>query len=589
MRERPTGRSDSLNNRITLKEAVDNICKLGYGGTKSEMAELINDSGILGDTIVEVSTMTKKGNFEEVVSFDTVVEAIHRVQENMGITGTTAQEAATTIEGSVASMKAAWSNWLVGLADENADLSGLTDNLIGSFETAASNVIPVVEQIGESLMQVFTDLTGVELTGLTDRFAETFDGISEIVSAAFEKIKLDQYVDNIIGVVESLTSGISEMFANIDLTGIANVFIDLQTVISEAWQGIIESIDFTNLGIAIGNAVTEISDGVSRILAAFRSDGIGGAVQEFFGIISDTFAEAGPKILEIGSSVLEGLGQVVSDIGGYIYNTMPGIMQELVDSIAGCFKAFGDYLQEFWAWMEPLVTFIKDTLVDGLTIAWELIQTIIENIIEAITGLFEAFEGYFAGAAAVLRGDLEAAAEAVKREWEGVLDFFGGIANGIMNAFSGIVDFFADIGANMFAGLKSGFENALEWVGDIGNSIKNGFKKAFDIHSPSKVFAEYGKFMAQGLEVGWNSKMDSIRRTMSDGLISYGRIAVNDSTMGKMSTAAINNAIGLASGSGGNGQPAVVNLVVDGRTLAQVLFDPLRGVAKQKGVPAGAW
>ncbi len=650
---------------------IDNL-KLGYGGTKAELERLIADAATYTDVQREMGVTVDAAS----MSFDNIVNAIAVVQANLGIAGATAQEAATTIEGSVNSMKAAWSNWLVGLADESADLSGLTGNLIGSFETVVQNVQPVLGRIRDSILQVFSDLTGIDLSpvaaafdglqtvlsdvgtafaeggaagaleeiteklenltgldlsgvsgalsgiaegfsnlvsafsesgisgvvdevvgaleeltgfdvsGVVDRIAGAFAGIGDAIMSNLESIDFGQYVENILGVVEPLASGIVDMFSQIDFSAVANAFIDLQTAASEAWQGIVEAIDFEAVGAAINGAVQTISGAVSSIIAAFQSDGVGGAVQTFFGIIADTFAAAGPKILEIGKSVLDGIVQTVEEIGKYIYNAMPEVMQELVDAIMGFFAAFGDYLTEFWDWMQPLVTFFKETLVDGITVAWELMQKIIVNIIEALTGLFEMFEGFFAGAAAMLRGDLEEAAAAVKTAWEGVVDFFGGVANGIMNAFGGIAEHFANIGANMFEGLKSGFENALDWIGNVGNSIKSGFKNIFDINSPSRVFAEYGKFMAQGLEVGWDGEMDSIRRTMTDGLVMQGRVDFSNSAIGRASAATVNGMFASAGGSSGGTQ--TINLVVDGRTLAQVVFDPLNGIIRQKGVTLGA-
>lgn len=625
---------------------LDNL-KLGYGGTKSEMARLINDTGILGDTIVEVSTMTKQGNFEEVVSFDTVVEAIHAVQENMGITGTTAQEAAYTIEGSVASMKAAWSNWLVGLGDENADLSGLTDSLVGSFTTVVDNVLPVVGRIGESLGQVFTDLTGIDLTPVTETFeglktsltdistafaeggataafetltgklseltgldlsgvTEAFTGIGEAIStigAGFAEGGLEGGFDALVGQIEQLTG--------LDLSGVSEAFSKL----SEAFAGIKESFEtggisggITDLAAAFtdltGIDITTLVDNFLAMAQAFS--GIGEAVAEggvigaldmlarvfadltgidLTGII-DALANAIPMLLTTGENVLGALEQVVQSIWEYITTAIPGLVQELVSAISGFFEAFAGYLQEFWKWMEPLVTFLKETFLDGIMVAWEQIQILIEMIIGAISGVLQMFEGFFDGVTAALQGDFEAAAEAVKTAWDGVLVFFGSVADGIKGLFDGIVGYFAEIGANMFAGLKSGFENVAEWASDVGNSIKGAFKKVFDINSPSRVFAEYGKFMAQGLEVGWNSEMDSIQRTMSDGLLMHGKVDFADSAIGKASAATVNGMFAASGGSSGGGH--TINLVVDGRILAQVVFDPLNGIIKQKGVTLGA-
>lgn len=114
---------------------LDNL-KLGYGGTASEMARLINDSGVLGDT-VEVTADTVND-----VSFDKIIEAIHVIQDNMDITGTTAKEVSTTIQGSIGMMKSAWTNFLTGMADPDQDFDALLGNLVDSVVTVADNLIP---------------------------------------------------------------------------------------------------------------------------------------------------------------------------------------------------------------------------------------------------------------------------------------------------------------------------------------------------------------------------------------------------------------------------------------------------------------
>ena len=138
---------------------LDNL-KLGYGGTASEMARLINDSGVLGDT------MTVTAETVNQVSFDKIVEAIHVVQTEMGITGTTAAEASSTISGSIATMKAAWTNLTVGLAGDSSKLSGLIDNFVSSAKTVASNIIPVFTKVLAGIGQLVTELAPVITTAL---------------------------------------------------------------------------------------------------------------------------------------------------------------------------------------------------------------------------------------------------------------------------------------------------------------------------------------------------------------------------------------------------------------------------------------
>src|SRR5699024_9758924 len=120
-------------------EMLDSL-NLGFAGTKAGLQEMLQAAE---------EYAAKNGQVRDfsVDSYADIVEAIHLVQQEMGITGTTAQEASSTIEGSVNSAKAAWENLVTGIADENADLGQLTDAFLSSAATAADNILPRVEQI----------------------------------------------------------------------------------------------------------------------------------------------------------------------------------------------------------------------------------------------------------------------------------------------------------------------------------------------------------------------------------------------------------------------------------------------------------
>lgn len=138
------------------------------------MIRLINDSGVLGEKISSLDN----------VSFATMIEAIHAVQNNLGITGTTAKEAATTIEGSVNSMKGAWENWLVGLASPDADLGALTENLVQS-------VVTVIQNVGPTIGRILGNLGNLILDGLSNLFPDVAGWISgpiEGVKSAFSTL-----------------------------------------------------------------------------------------------------------------------------------------------------------------------------------------------------------------------------------------------------------------------------------------------------------------------------------------------------------------------------------------------------------------
>lgn len=134
---------------------LDNL-KLGYGGTKTEMERLIKDASRMKDVQKKLGVTVDESS----LSFANIVNAISVVQSSMGIMGATAEEASTTIEGSVNAMKSAWKNLLVGIADDNADFKTLVNNFVDSAITAGDNLIPRLETVLDGLGTLIT--TGSE-------------------------------------------------------------------------------------------------------------------------------------------------------------------------------------------------------------------------------------------------------------------------------------------------------------------------------------------------------------------------------------------------------------------------------------------
>lgn len=154
---------------------LDNL-KLGYGGTKEEMERLLADAEKLSGQKFDIS------------SYADIVDAIHVVQTEMGITGTTAEEASSTIQGSLSATKSAWQNLLTGFADEGADLGLLIQNLVGSVKTVAKNLVPRIAQI---------------LSGISDALAQ----IMPVISAELPSI-LEQLLPGLIDGALALTIGL---------------------------------------------------------------------------------------------------------------------------------------------------------------------------------------------------------------------------------------------------------------------------------------------------------------------------------------------------------------------------------------------
>lgn len=185
---------------------LDNL-KLGYGGTKEEMERLLADAEKIKAANGEMASYS-------VDSFADIVEAIHVVQENMGIAGTTAEEASTTIQGSINMMKGAWQNLLTGLADTNADVEDLMEKLVDSVETAFDNLKPVIEETLNNLPKLVTNLGTKIIKAIPSVFAETMPVILDSVSTLIQEIvntvskNADTIADTIIDIGKTLANTI---------------------------------------------------------------------------------------------------------------------------------------------------------------------------------------------------------------------------------------------------------------------------------------------------------------------------------------------------------------------------------------------
>ena len=312
---------------------LDNL-KLGYGGTKEEMQRLIDDANALN---------AAQGNYTNytIDSYADIVDAIHTVQTEMGITGTTQLEAATTIQGSISSMKAAYENFVTGLGDENADIAELATNLIDSAVTVAENILPVIERILENIGVVVQE-KGPEM-------------IEKFVSYAVEK--LPQVIELGMKMVLAIVSGLANNFPQIVqsvldmLATIVETFVsslpDIVNVGKQIVKGLWEGIKA--MGSWIKEKVTGffggIVDGVkgvlgihspSRVFAGIGENmalGLGdGWDDEYgnikrgitsgldFGTASVGFADSGIGISS--AAIVNGLGEGKQSGGSFTFNLM---------------------------------------------------------------------------------------------------------------------------------------------------------------------------------------------------------------------------------------------------------------------------
>ncbi len=255
---------------------LDNL-KLGYGGTNEEMQRLLDDANALN---------AAQGNYTNytISSYADIVDAIHTVQTEMGITGTTQLEASTTIQGSIASMKAAYDNFITGLGDENADMAELITNLLGSTVTVAGNLLPVVERILENIGVVVQE-KGPEM-------------IEKFVGYAIEK--LPQVIELGMKMVMAIVSGLAE-----NLPQIVRSVLDMMATIVKTFVSSLP--DIVNVGKQIVKGLWEgikaMGGWIKEKVGSFFS-GIVSGVKSKLGIHSPSRVFAG-----IGENMALGLGE----------------------------------------------------------------------------------------------------------------------------------------------------------------------------------------------------------------------------------------------------------------------------------------
>ena len=284
---------------------LDNL-KLGYGGTQGEMARLINDTGVLGKN-TKVTAETVKD-----VPFDKIIEAIHKVQENLGITGTTSKEAADTISGSFSALKASWSNMLTGLIRGGDEFDRCIENLVESAKTFGKNVMPAITKALEGFGELIEELAPIvekELPGIIDSL------LPPLIRAAASLIRgliaalpdiVGALVDELPNVLQQVWAGIKEAFGDVPGMGKVEGFFGKLKDVFVKNAGTIKKV----VGVALGlMAAIKIFNKVKGAMSIFGGGGAGGGGGGMFSMF-DGLAKLKP------TAVLKGMLNLAIILGG---------------------------------------------------------------------------------------------------------------------------------------------------------------------------------------------------------------------------------------------------------------------------------
>lgn len=428
---------------------LDNL-KLGYGGTKEEMQRLLADAEKLSGVKYDLS------------SYADIVEAIHVIQTEMGITGTTAKEASTTIQGSVASMKAAWANLMVGMADDTQDFDLLLSNFIESIGTVADNLLPRIGIVIEGMGKLVAGLAPEIASALPTLTNELLPNLVELgvqsISALVQGIQEngDSLAAGALSIVGTLAEGIAELLPMVADTA-ASLVVSLADGLTESLPNIIpvaiETIS-TLVENLTENANTIIDAGIQIIIA-----------------LGEGLIAALPQLIET-------IPQIVINIANVINDNAPRLIKTAL--------------------------YLIGQLAIGLIKAIPTLIANIPQIIHAIVEAFMAFQWLNLG-----KQLIEGVANGVKKAGESMATAAKNTFSKFKSKLAGVevASELKNIGKHIIDGIVGGIKNSLSRIANVAGKIKDTLlsklKGLFKIASPSKLMKEeVGAYIGEGIAVG---------------------------------------------------------------------------------------
>lgn len=467
---------------------LDNL-KLGYGGTKEEMQRLIQDAAKV-NSAVDANSM----------SFDNIVLAIHTMQEQMNIAGTSSREALGTIEGSINATKAAWDNWLAGLVDPNADMGALTDNLLTAVSAVGENVLPRIAQIvavvitklpllmgeiGQAIQQaiplVFDKIKETTGMSLPQLFESILQSISVNLPIFFQSVGafLITQGPTIVGMIVSLATFLLEALGQLGLMVIQN----LPTIITGIFNLIImygPQLLNTALTFFV-NMVTGLIQALPQILTAL-GQGIAQLLQYIIDHGPEMLSRGAELFLQLVGAIGQALPQILLSVSGLIGDILGKLVELGPSLLLSGAEAFGKFLSGIVSKEGGITSFVGDLpgkIVGAIGNVGSLLYNAGRNI---MIGLYNGLVSF----------------------WNKITSFVGGIASWIVRhkgPLSYDLKLLQPAGTLIMKGfnmrLVDGFEYTKKTIGDFNDDLNGYGGELSTSFSPNVVRSFQPQFVSQ--------------------------------------------------------------------------------------------
>ena len=472
---------------------LDNL-KLGYGGTKEEMQRLLADAEKLSGIHYDIS------------SFSDITEAIHVIQTELDITGTTAKEASSTISGSLSMVKSSWTNLVTGMTSDSADFGTLIDEFVNSVSTAGENLIPRVSKILDGVANLITQLAPKIIEKIPDMLSTLLPSVVNGAVALVNAVvgAMPQLVQLIVQTLPQFISGIQSIF-----DGIVSALPELLQTICSALPTLIPMLIkalisvITTIASNFSSIIQPIIDNLPEIITSIVSALIDNLPALIEGCIQLTIALVGamPQIImalieaipQIVMSIAEGLiasapilinsiGQIVMGIVDGFWTIIEPFASAIGDFFSGVLETISGFLggiKETWSavwnsiceFVAPIWETIKNIVKVGIMFIAEFFHTafdlitlpfrlIWENCKDTIMSVWNTITGAVTTAVNTVR-------DTITNVWNSIVGFITPVLNGIKDTFTNVW--------NAISGTVSGVVNTVK------DTISNGFNKAKDI------------------------------------------------------------------------------------------------------------
>lgn len=499
---------------------LDNL-KLGYGGTQSEMIRLINDSGVLGEKIESLDNVT----------FDQMIEAIHKIQDNLGITGTTALEAGTTILGSWSSVQALFENILTKVGSKLAPtVMGFLQQLSDWMETVDWDAFAT--SVGDALQRVFDWIQKIDFTTFFEKgmdgvenFLEKLGGLIEDVpkiiqtfkdwspliagvAAGFVTLKVAMAISSLIsavstaiGILTGVEETATEAQSGLNTAMLANPAVFIISIIAGLVVALI-TLWNTNDGFreAVTNAWESVKEAVSTAIEAIKG---------FFTGLVDSIKQAWENIKTAISEKIDVIKETVTNVFTAIADTVSAVWETIKNAVQVAIMFIGEIISAAFQIITMPWMFIWENCKEYIIAAWEFIKNAVSTALDAISttisNIWNAIVGFLTPILDGIKNTFTTIWEAIKTAvstainniqtvittvWNSIKSVISNVLNAIITTVSNILnnvkstftsvwDSIKSTVSNVINGIKSTISSGLNGAKSTVTGVLNGIKSTF--------------------------------------------------------------------------------------------------------------